>query len=98
LTEVATISSSGELPNLPRQFHELVYLKTAEMIAADLATITNADGTPRYPGAASTAEVFKQRYAEQLAIDTRHARRRHIDLGQAAFKFGGIENYDACSY
>lgn len=90
LSEVVTIANASELPNIQREFHELVFLKAAEMIAADLAMVTNGNGTPRYPGAMKTAEAFKQRYVEQLLQDTRHARRREIDRGQAAFKFGGI--------
>lgn len=91
LTELSAIDSSDQIPNLPSQFHELVYLKTVEMIATDMAAIMNLDGTPRFPGAASVLQIFSGKYAAQLEKDMAEGRRRHIAQGQPGFAWAGSE-------
>lgn len=61
-TENATITTISELPDMLIEFHDLVYLKTVEMIASDLANLFNKDGSSKYPGANQVAQTFRTRY------------------------------------
>ena len=92
-TEVLAIDNKEEIPLLPSEYHHLLILLIGKMLSGELKGVRNKDGSLRYPGMESAYAYYAEQYEMQLAKDLRHARRRTIDRRQAAFKFGGIENY-----
>lgn len=91
LTEVSAIDARDQLPNLPSQYHELVFLKTVEMIATDMAMQMDGDGNPKFPGVDRILQIFSEKYEQQLGRDLAEGRRKIITRGQVGFDFAGAE-------
>lgn len=88
-TPLSAFTAADDLPMLPREYHRLLMLLTAKLIAERLAVLRDQTGEVRFPGMVDAFKVFSSEYEAQLKVDMDDARRRSITRNTPAFDIAG---------
>lgn len=99
VTERTAIASLTDIPDIPREFRELLLTLIIAKTAEELASVVNTEnGNPLFPAMMQVAQTYRQRYEVELERKKTQARRRPISRQQAPFQFSEMERSTGYSY